>query len=220
MSLLFGAGVGLMAVNSFFGQKAANAALKYQAAQNRINAKLARMQAESALRQGEKQQQQIMIQGEKLKGAQKTAYAASNVDLKSRSAQNVLNSTDYLTEVDKNQAATNALEQAWQSRIQATNYENDANIALSQQQSAWGAALTTAGGLALMNMGATKALGSSISDAFSSGMDWAKSTFGSAGLSNSVGGLASVTSGGYSPTLLGSATGLGRTWSLQSSMFG
>ena len=128
----------------YYQQKSQNAYLKYQASMNRINARLANMSAESALRQGEKQQQQVMKQTAKLKGAQKTGYAANGIDLKSRSVQNVLNETDYMGEVDSNQAAANALTKAWDYRLQATNYENNANILNSQRQSPWGAALSTA----------------------------------------------------------------------------
>lgn len=204
MSLWALAGVGLMAANSYNRQKTQNAYLKYQASMNRINARLANMSAESALRAGEKQQQQIMTQTARLKGAQKTGYAANGIDLNSRSVQNVLNETDFMGEVDRNQAAANALTNAWGYRLQATNFENNANILKSQRQSPWGAALSTAVGGLLMNEGAQKGI-SGIADKFS-GMFSASST-------SSQGGLASLSGGtGYSPTLLGSATGAGRTW--------
>ena len=165
MSLWALAGIGLMGANSYFQQKSQNAYLKYQASMNRINARLANMGAESALMQGEKQQQQIMTQTAKLKGAQKTGYAANGIDLKSRSVQNVLNETDYMGEVDRNQAAANALTKAWDYRLQATNFENNANILNSQQQSPWGAALSTAVGGLLMGKGAQEGL-SDLTDKF------------------------------------------------------
>lgn len=165
MSLWALAGIGLSALGSYNQQKANNAWLKYQASMNRINARLANMSAESALRQGEKQQQQIMMQTAKLKGAQKTGYAAGGIDLTSRSVRNVLNETDYLGEVDKNQAAANALTNAWGYRLQATNFENNANILQSQRQSPWGAALSTAVGGLLMSEGAQKGI-SGIADKF------------------------------------------------------
>lgn len=205
MSLWALAGIGLSALGSYNQQKAGNAYLKYQASMNRINARLANMSAESALRQGEKQQQQIMMQTAKLKGAQKTGYAAGGIDLSSRSVRNVLNETDYLGEVDRNQAAANALTNAWGYRLQATNFENNANILQSQRQSPWGAALSTAVGGILGSESAMSTIGSGLSGLY----DSASSLFSS----SSQGGLASLSSGiGYSPTLLGSATGAGRTW--------
>ena len=141
------------------------------------------------------------MQTSKTKGAQKAGYGASGIDLKSRSVQNVLNETDYIGEVDRNQAAANALSNAWEYRLQSTNYENNANIIRSQQQSPWGAALSTAVGGLLGSESAQKGL-SSLSD-----------KFGGLFQSSSQGGLASMSSGiGYSPTLIGSATGAGRTW--------
>ena len=213
MSLWALAGIGLSALGSYNQQKTQNAYLKYQASMNRINARLANMSAESALRAGEKQQQQIMTQTAKLKGAQKTGYAASGIDLASRSVQNVLNETDYLGEVDKNQAAANALTNAWGYRLQATNFENNANIQQSQRRSPWGAALSTAVGGRLMSEGAQKGI-SGIADKFG-GMFSVSST-------PSQGGLASLSSGiGYSDYKLGLATGSGRTlgdnWLLPSS---
>ena len=158
MSLWALAGIGLSALGSYNQQKANNAYLKYQASMARINAQLANMSAESALRAGEKQQQQIMTKTSKLKGAQKAAYGAAGIDLSSRSVQNVLNETDFMGEVDRNQAAANALTNAWGYRLQATNYENNANILKSGQQSPWGAALSTAVGGILGSESAQKGL--------------------------------------------------------------
>lgn len=206
MSLWALAGIGLSALGSYNQQKANNAYLKYQASMARINAQLANMSAESALRAGEKQQQQIMTQTAKLKGAQKTGYAASGIDLASRSVQNVLNETDYLGEVDRNQAAANALTNAWGYRLQATNYENNANILKSGQQNPWGAALSTAVGGFLGSESAMSTIGSGLSSLYDSASSFFKSA-------PQQGGLSSLSSGiGYSPTFLGSATGAGRTW--------
>lgn len=206
MSLLALAGIGLGAIGSYYQQKTNNAYLKYQASMNRINAQLANMSAESALRAGEKQQQQIMTKTSKLKGAQKAAYGAAGIDLSSRSVQNVLNETDYMGEVDKNQAAANALSNAWGYRLQATNYLNNANILKSQQQSPWGAALSTAVGGILGSDSAMSTIGSGLSSLYNSASSLFKSV-------PQQGGLSSLSAGiGYSPTLLGSATGASRTW--------
>ena len=206
MSLWALAGIGLSALGSYNQQKANNAYLKYQASMARINAQLANMSAESALRAGEKQQQQIMTKTSKLKGAQKAAYGAAGIDLSSRSVQNVLNETDYMGEVDRNQAAANALTNAWGYRLQATNYENNANILKSGQQSPWGAALSTAVGGILGSDSAMSTIGSGLSSLYDSASSFFKSA-------PQQGGLSSLSSGiGYSPTLLGSATGAGRTW--------
>ena len=185
-------------LNAYYSAKLNNASLKYQASMNRINARLANMSAESALRAGEKQQQQIMTQTARLKGAQKTGYAANGIDLNSRSVQNVLNETDFMGEVDKNQAAANALTNAWGYRLQATNFENNANILKSQRQSPWGAAFST-----MIQAGLSRLADS---DYFGGDAQQVETT-------SKNSGFASLSSGiGYSPTLLGSATGANRTW--------
>lgn len=195
------AGLGLQAAGSFYQQKAQNAALKYQAAMNRINARLEKTGAESALMQGERQAQQVMNQTAKLKGAQKTGYAANGIDLSSRSAQNVLNETDYFGEADKNQVEANALASAWQHRLNATNAESNANIAMSQQKSPWGAALSSAvAGVADSYL--QKHLPDVVDTAVDKAGDWIKRQF----------------SGWEMPglyedgTLLGNATSAARTW--------
>lgn len=125
-------------------QKQQNAMLKYQAARERIQARLEKMTAEYELKKGEKEQTQIMIKGGKEKAAQKTAMAANGIRLSSRSAQNVMNETDYMTEVDRNQSAANALSAAWEHRIKATEHESNANMLNSQRQSSGKVFMSTA----------------------------------------------------------------------------
>ncbi|MCM1128420.1 MAG: hypothetical protein NC211_00715 [Alistipes senegalensis] len=196
------AGLGLQAAGSYYQQRAQNAALKYQAAMNRQNARLERMGAESALRQGERQAQQVMNQAAKVKGAQKTGYAANGIDLSSRSARQVMNETDFFGEADKNQVEANALSSAWQHRLNAVDMENNANVALSQRQSPWGAALSSlvsgAAGGYLQNH-----VAEAIDTAAGKAGDWIRGQFSGSGQPGLY---------GYSPTLLGSATGAARTW--------
>lgn len=122
-------------VGTYYNTRAQNAALKYQARQSRLNARLERQQAETSLERGMKQEQQIQNAAAKLKGSQKVAYGAGGVRLDSRSAQNVMNETDYMAQVDELQTRANALADAWSHRLNAVNYENQADIALSKRQS-------------------------------------------------------------------------------------
>lgn len=157
MSLLSAAGIGAAGIlggfGSYYQTKANNAVLKYQARQNRLNARLERQQAETSLNRGMKQEQQIQNAAAKLKGSQKAAYGASGVRLDSRSAQNVLNETDYMAQVDELQTHANALADAWSHRLNAVNYENQADIALSQRRSPTQAAVSSLVGGLLMNIG-------------------------------------------------------------------
>jgi len=130
-----------------------NKALKYQAQQNRINARLEKMNAETSFRKGEKQEQQIQNAAAKLKGRQKVGFGANGVRLDSRSAQQVLNETDYMAQVDELQTHANALADAWGHRLKATDYENNANIALSQRQNPLQAAISYSVGQFLADIG-------------------------------------------------------------------
>lgn len=140
-------------LGTYYNQRTQNAALKHQASMNRINARLERLNAEQSLRKGEKQEQQIQNAAAKLKGKQKVGYGSSGVRLDSDSAQQVLNETDYMAQVDELQTHANALADAWGHRLNATNYENNANIALSQRQSAFGSALAYSVGKFLADVG-------------------------------------------------------------------
>lgn len=157
MSLLSAVGTGASSIlggfGSYYQTKANNAALKYQARQSRLNARLERQQAETSLNRGMKQEQQIQNAAAKLKGSQKAAYGASGVRLDSRSAQNVLNETDYMAQVDELQTHANALADAWSHRLNAVNYENQADIALSQRRNATQVGISTAVGSLLQNIG-------------------------------------------------------------------
>ena len=123
--------------------KLSNIQNKYSAKMNNLNAQLSEQQAQNALRRGEKEQQQIMTKGAKLKGAQKVAYGANGIDLSSRSAQNVMNETDYFTEADRLQASANAISEAWNYRLQSAQYKGQAMIDRSNVHSALKTALAS-----------------------------------------------------------------------------
>ena len=156
---------GMAALNGYNSTRSQNAQLRYQAATSRINAQLANMQAEFALRQGERQQQISMVNTEKMKGAQKAAYAANGIDLSSRSVNNVLTETDLRGWNDQHTAEVNALENSWTSRMNATNYENQALMAEAQTVSPWQAALGSG-----LSVGLKNGLVSSAMDAAKSGI--------------------------------------------------
>ena len=131
----------MSAANSYSSTKLSNIQSRYSAKTNELNAKLSERQAENALRRGEKEQQQIMTKGAKVKGAQKVAYGANGIDLSSRSAQNVMNETDYFTQADQLQAAANAIGEAWNYRLQSAQYQGQALIDRSNVKNAWKPAL-------------------------------------------------------------------------------
>lgn len=90
------------------------------------NSRIAELSAQSALFQGQKQEQASRIASRNLKEAQRTAYAGNGIDLNSETAQRVLTSTDVLGEIDANTISANAARAAWGYRTESVQYQNQA----------------------------------------------------------------------------------------------
>lgn len=123
---LMGGQMASSAIGSFYGAKAQKENLRFAADMAAINARMAEQSAQTALLQGQRQEQGSRLQTAKIKSAQRTAFAANGIDLGEGSSLNVLNTTDYFGEVDANTIAANASRSAWGYRTQATEYMNDA----------------------------------------------------------------------------------------------
>jgi hypothetical protein len=119
-------------IGSYFQASAQKDTLKTQARIADINATVAEQQAQSALQQGEKAQQAIMLRGAEMKASQRAGFAAHGVDLSSPTVAHVLTSTDTMTEIDKNTANANAVRQAWGYRLEGVNQQNKATMAEAQ----------------------------------------------------------------------------------------
>lgn len=119
---LQGAGAANSAIGAVYGAQEAKNALEYQSAIAEINARVAKSGADSILAAGQKTEQAVRLQTAALKSKQVAAFAANGIDLTSRSAQNVLTSTDYLGEVDANTVTANAVRQAFGYKVQVANY--------------------------------------------------------------------------------------------------
>ena len=113
-------------VGAFYGAQGQKAALGAQAATAEINAKLAELTAQSALRSGQLEEQRVRLNTANLKSKQRTTMAANGVDLTSDSAVNILTTTDTMGEIDANTTAANAARAAWGYRVQGMNYQNEA----------------------------------------------------------------------------------------------
>jgi hypothetical protein len=130
MSLWGQVGGGLMsAVGGFYSAKAQRANLQAQAAMAQTNARLSERSAQSALAQGQQQYGAITMQAGQLQGRQTAAQAANNLDLGSGSAAEVRASSKILSQIDANQALSNAVQSAWGYRTQGVNYQNQALMA-------------------------------------------------------------------------------------------
>lgn len=117
------------AIGSYYSARMAKNSLKHQSKMAQINARVSELGAQSALIQGQRQEQSVRLGTAQMKSAQRTGYAARGIALDSGSAQNVMNSTDFMGEVDALTVQRNALQAAWGHRTQATNYTGQAAMA-------------------------------------------------------------------------------------------
>lgn len=99
-------------------------AMQAQAA--RTNVVYSKMKATHEIMAGQFQEQQILMKGAQVKGAQITALAASGIEMGSGTALDQLASTDLLKHIDSVNTRYNAEKQAWASRIQAQQFESEA----------------------------------------------------------------------------------------------
>lgn len=114
---------------SYFGAQTQKENLKAQMAIARLNADLARMDAEFAMMKGEKDIANLTLKAGNLKGAQTARLAASGVDITTGSAAELLKSTDIMKDADVQTIKMNALRESWGYKMQAVNYTNQATIA-------------------------------------------------------------------------------------------
>src|SRR3954466_13565065 len=112
---------------SVVGAYGAAAGARAQASIDDTNARLSELAAESALMQGQREEQASMMQTAELKSRQRVGLAANGVDLGSKSAQNILTTTDYLGSVDAATAHANAVRSAFGYRTQAVSSQNSAD---------------------------------------------------------------------------------------------
>lgn len=114
-------------ISSYYGAKSQKSTLRYQAEIAEINAGLAELSAQNEILAGQREEQKARLRTGGIKAGQRVAMAANGIDMaNSPTAQNILNSTDILGEIDAQTIQANALRSAWGYRTQATNLENEA----------------------------------------------------------------------------------------------
>jgi len=122
--------------------QANNAAVEAQNAANAANANAAELQARQALKVGADEEQRAMLRTAMLKSDQRASMAARGLSLEEGSMANILESTDFMSQVDYATIRQNAQQQAWGYREQAKNYLK-ANRSKSSSSTAESAALLT-----------------------------------------------------------------------------
>lgn len=173
--LLMGLGTVTSTYGAYTSSKNSQSQMLYDAALGKLNAAMAdsdasllemnasvsESQARMAIQIGQREEQQLRLQTALLKGRQRTAFAASGVDLGVGSTARVLASTDYMREVDASEIRANAARQAFGYRVQSTNQKFAAMSAKAQgtQYRAGSAFQTvTASGISPMGVAGTSLL--------------------------------------------------------------
>lgn len=102
---------------------------RYQASMMLLNAELARMQAEDALERGEQTAENYGRQAAQVKGAQRTAFAASGVDVNSGSAAQIQEETAEQAVTDLMTIRSNAWRESWGFKMQEIESKGQAEMA-------------------------------------------------------------------------------------------
>lgn len=142
------------AIGSYYQSQAMSNNLKFQADMARINAQIGETNAQAVLLSGQRAQQNVRLRTAKLKSSQRVAMAANGIDLGSRTAVNVLTSTDVMGEIDANTVEANAIRAAFGYRTQSVNDMNTARLSsavadgISPLGSATGSLISNAGKVA------------------------------------------------------------------------
>jgi hypothetical protein len=133
------------AIGAYYSARSSKSSLKHQAKMGAINARINELGARSAMLQGQRQEQAVRLNTAHMKSAQRTGFAARGVALDSGSVQNILNTTDYMGEVDALTVQRNTLQAAWGYRMQAANQRGAAAMARADASgiSPFGAAATS-----------------------------------------------------------------------------
>ena len=144
------------AAGAMFSASTQKMGLKLDATIARINADKARDAAREALREGYQMEVRQRTATGLIKGQQRAAMGANNVDMSTGSALTRLVSTDYVGEADAQTIRLNAARAAMGYRDQATSFEINSNLTRA-----------TAAGINPMTAGLTSLLGSASSIASS-----------------------------------------------------
>lgn len=113
-------------IGSYFSAAGQRANLKASASAADLNARIAEMQGQDALRTGQRQEQASKIATRNTRDAVRAGYAAQGIDLASETAINVITSVDTIGEIEANTINANAARAAWGYKTQGTQFEAEA----------------------------------------------------------------------------------------------
>jgi len=101
----------------------------YQKKMSKINASFAEMEAEDAIKRGDREAGDVRRRGKKIHGAQRAALAAQGIDIDSGSALDIQDEARSMTEQDALTVRNNAWREAWGYRVQASNATAEGRMA-------------------------------------------------------------------------------------------
>jgi len=121
----YGIGAGLELGSGIAGAFAEADALKqrakFQAQQLEFNTKVAELQAEDAIAQGDQDAAALQRKARQLRGSQRAAFGASGVEVNSGSALSVQSDTEDMADIDAMTIKLNAARKAWGFKVDAVN---------------------------------------------------------------------------------------------------
>lgn len=129
LAIVAGAGIGTKAFAAYQGVKAERAQADFQAGIADNNASLADAAAVDAAYRGGLDVNKARQQGRSLQAQQRTAAAASGIDVSQGVAEQLQSETEFLTEQDVATIRTNAARAAWGHRVEAGNYRAQGSMA-------------------------------------------------------------------------------------------
>lgn len=113
---------------SFMGGNAGADAAEYQAAVARQNAEIAKQNAERIRAQGQQEQESLSLENRGFLGEQLAAQSASGLLVSSRSAVRTRAASRALARLDEVTLRNNAELRAYNSELDATNFEAESNL--------------------------------------------------------------------------------------------
>ena len=124
--------MGFLNLGSGFNQyQAQKAQGEYQKQMFDLNAKLAELNSQDAIRRGDQTASTLRRENKKLMGSQRAALAAQGIDIDSGSALDIQNETADLGYMDQITAKNNAWREAWGYKVESNNSLAQGNLAKS-----------------------------------------------------------------------------------------
>ena len=132
---------------------AAKTAGRIQAQQLEFNAKLAELNAQDAMRRGEKEAKKIRKQTKQVVGAQRAALAAQGIDVDVDTGADIQESAEVIGRLDEETVRTNARKEAFGLKVAAEDLRGQAGLTRFAAKSKARTSLLT-GGIGALGFGA------------------------------------------------------------------